>query len=583
MRVYARWDEELDPESDQEIYSGLALWHLSQVSDDEIACELSDLLVENDIRRFIEFKLDYGQLSAGDSAHIRQAQAFFSKREDLDLGYDKSATALKKFWEAEEACRLTNECFKKRAKGEFQLFPFVERVLWHASRKISSILGDIPALEDLRFRFGPGATTQIPKRMASARAKLGTDPACSSELRATAHSVLMSVPAWESNLWETNGGSYDGEIPVIIHPGKISLVPKSAKEYRSIMVEPSLNTFCQAGVGSYIAERLRNCGVDIRDQTLNQRLARKGSIDGSLATVDLSSASDTISIELVYDLLGVDWGAFLSRFRTGTVDFEGKLVRLEKFSSMGNGFTFPLETLIFYALAWGVCVEIGAATGDVISYGDDIIIPSEAYPSLLRVFTSCGFTVNTEKSFAKGPFRESCGKDYHQGIDIRPLYQKTRPCVYDLFRLHNFYFRRYEFDVCAHLLSYIDPSIRLFGPDGHADVGRAPSKRLRLWKRDEIFYEGHLLGEWVPRRKPSHASAGYAGFLFDTFTFRSRRSHLGYKGDWVLPAYTIYLSEGLEDRSQLHGSDVVYTGNSFSVGVPGVQSVNRISIYTMSG
>jgi hypothetical protein len=355
-----------------------------------------------------------------------------------------------------------------------------------------------------------------------------------------------------------------GAIP--IHNGEIAFVPKSAKELRSIMVEPSLNTMCQAGIGDYMADRLRSCGVDIRDQSRNQRLARKGSITGELATVDLSSASDSIATELVYDLLGLDWASFLSHFRTGSAEMDGKLLKLEKFSSMGNGFTFPLETLIFYALAYGVCVEEGVATRDVSCYGDDIIIPIEAYPLLTSVFTSCGFVINREKSFAQGPFRESCGADYYQGIDIRPVYQKDRPHVFDLFRLHNHYFRGYAEDVCTYIRSFLCPSIQLFGPDGYGD--------------------GHLLGKWVPRRKRAHALRGFGGYVFDTFTFRPKRSFRASRGDRVLPCYTIYLTEGLVDRSQLRGCDAVfpYRGAShdvFSVGLPGVEEFNRISIYTL--
>jgi hypothetical protein len=570
MRVYTRWDQELVDEDASEIFHHLALWHLLGVEDEEWVEEALAGLLAGDLKPLLSLDLDYQNHTAVDSAHVRQAQAFFSKRRDLDLGIDRRAVAIAKFLEAENRCRETNELFRSRGRGNFRMFPRVERVLWHASRKISSILGDVPKLSDLRFRFGPGATTQIQKRTASARAKLGQVPACSSELYPAAREVLHGMPGW------THPINIDGKIVVVqmcdvpagaipVHHGKIAFVPKSAKEDRSIMVEPSLNTMCQAGIGDYMADRLRSCGVDIRDQTRNQRLARKGSIDGSLATVDLSSASDTISIELVYDLLGLEWASFLARFRTGTALMEGRELRLEKFSSMGNGFTFPLETLIFYALAYGVCVEGGHSTRDVSCYGDDIILPVEAYSLLNDVFTSCGFVVNGEKSFAQGPFRESCGADYYQGIDIRPVYQKDRPCVFDLFRLHNHYYRNYAEDVCTYLVSFLEPSIRLYGPDGYGD--------------------GHLLGKWTPRLKRGHLSKGYGGCVFDTFSFKPKRSFQASKGDRVLPVYTTYLTEGQDDRSQLRGCDAVfpYVGAShdvFSVSIPGKEGFNRISIYT---
>jgi hypothetical protein len=566
MRTYTRWDQELVSDDASEIFFHLALWHLEGVENRSIADPVVNSFIAGDLRPLLELTVDYQVLSESDSRHIRQAQAFFSKREDLDFGNDVVAVAQAKFLAAEKLCKETNDVFKLRSRGLFQLQPRVERVLWHASRKITSILGDVPSLSELRFKFGPGATTQIPKRMASARAKLGQIPACSSELFPLAHLVLAEMPGWIHPL-DLGTCTLDlrmcdvpsGEIP--IHHGKVSFVPKSAKEARAVMVEPSLNTMCQAGIGSYMAERLRSCGVDIRDQTRNQRLARQGSVDGSLATVDLSSASDTIATELVYDLLGLDWASFLSHFRTGKARLGKSLLTLEKFSSMGNGFTFPLETLIFYALAYGVCVESGVGTRDVSCYGDDIIIPVEAFPLLQDVFTSCGFVMNVAKSFAQGPFRESCGADYYQGIDIRPVYQKDRPHVFDLFRLHNFYKRSYNEDVCSYLTLFLDKSIRLYGPDE--------------------FGDGHLLGEWVPRRKKAHASNGYGGYVFDTFTLKSLRSAKRSLGDRVLPVYSTYVTETCVDREQLQGTDAVYTTeDSFSVVLPGAKGVNRISIYT---
>ena len=88
---------------------------------------------------------------------------------------------------------------------------------------------------------------------------------------------------------------------------------------------------------------------------------------------------------------------------------------------MGNGFTFPLETLIFWALTASAC------EGDVDSvsvYGDDIICPRERADDVIDTLTMCGFKINLEKSFVEGPFRESCGCDYYKGIDIRPFYKK---------------------------------------------------------------------------------------------------------------------------------------------------------------
>jgi hypothetical protein len=186
-------------------------------------------------------------------------------------------------------------------------------------------------------------------------------------------------------------------VDVAIVPGKLQFVPKNAKTYRSIVVEPILNTFAQKGVGTYLKGRLALSGVKTDDQQRNQRLARQGSISGSLATIDLSMASDTISKELVANLLPLDWFTFLSQFRTGSVEYQGQVLNLEKFSSMGNAFTFELETLIFYALAWSTCDYLNLPTGWTAAYGDDLVVPTEAVSLLSWVLNMCGFSVNTEK------------------------------------------------------------------------------------------------------------------------------------------------------------------------------------------
>ncbi len=559
MRVFTRWDQELTLDESHEVLLNLALWEVVEIEDDGARELLETALLSQDFKTIIDYDVDYARLNCGDCQRIRQVQAFYAKRGDLDLGYDQMAVAKSKFLASERLCAETNDIFRLRATGKVQLLPRVERVLWHASRKIRSILGDVPKLSALRFKFGPGATTQIPKRMASARAKLGQVPACSSELFPAAQRVLLEMPALQ-DVFLAEGPHLSRAIPVELHTGKIAFVPKSAKEHRTIMVEPSLNTMCQAGIGSFMAARLRRAGVDIRDQTRNQRLARKASVLGLLATVDLSSASDTISTELVYDLLGLDWASFLARFKTGSAELEGVVMKLEKFSSMGNGFTFPLETLIFYALAWGTCVEGGEALDDVSAYGDDIILPSSAYPLLCDVFRACGFVVNQKKSYSSGPFRESCGVDYYQGIDIRPVYLKTGPHVYDLFRVHNFYFRNCDSSACAYLASLFDSSLRLYGPDGYGD--------------------GHLLGEWVGIKKKSHLLRGYGGTIFDTFTLKAARSFRASLGDRVLPVYSTYASEGSLSGEPIRGCDAAWDGDSFSVSVPGTSGINRISIYT---
>jgi len=170
-------------------------------------------------------------------------------------------------------------------------------------------------------------------------------------------------------------------------------------------------------------------------------MARLSSLSGKLATVDLSAASDTISYELVKLLLPFDWFCLLASLRSPETWIDGKWVELEKFSSMGNGYTFELETLIFWALARAVAdaMCMNSDLSSVRAYGDDLFVPTECVPLLKLVFSYCGFTVNASKTFDdSSQFRESCGQDFLYGHNVRPFFLKEVPNeVHQWFSLAN--------------------------------------------------------------------------------------------------------------------------------------------------
>lgn len=581
MRI-SRWDQVLSSEESNEILFKLASWHLEAVSDPKLGSEIGELLALRNLPLLCDYSLDYSTLSAGDAISIRQILAFFSKRVDIEIGVDRRKVAAEKFVKSERACSETNEIFALWRRGKFQFPRVVESVLYRSSQKIAKVLGDVPSLEQLRARFGPGATTQLPKRTASSRAKLGQMYCCSEDLLGLVKDCLEEMPAWIPF-----GDKESALVTVEVTPGRLRFVPKTAKTDRAICVEPMLNSMFQLGIGSYISSRLMTVGVNLRDQSRNQRLAREGSLQGNLATLDLSSASDSISRELVYHLLPIDWCLFLDYFRTGCIEVDDDLVpimgskflKLHKFSSMGNGFTFPLESLIFWAIA-SSCVEAkGLSTVSV--YGDDIIVPTEAYDLTVMCLRACGFEVNADKSFSCGPFRESCGADFLSGIDIRPIYIKDRLTGADLFRLHNHYAREFDPVGASIVLDHIDPQIRIWGPDGYGD--------------------GHLIGDYDPRphnRENSnpHKPSGWSGYTFDTFTFKARKSYKPYPGDYVYPSYSIYASSIEEDESltdvqarinSLCGvgrgqSRISWRGDLWGVTLPGRRGYKRISIYTLT-
>lgn len=352
--------------------------------------------------------------------------SFLSKSKELKTGIDLEEAALLKFTSSEAQCRETNQRFRKL---ETVRNGRLHGVLHSAQRKISKLLGPFSMFcVTENYGWGPGATTDIPRRRAFVDTKMSETPisVSRSALSMLSHEIGRDLH------WSRLILGRDPEGPFSLHPSvfaltdecRIDTVPKNAKTHRVIAVEPRGNSFLQKGFGAYIRQRLRSVGINLDDQTTNQDYARRAYSE-SLATLDLKAASDTVSKEVVYSLLPYDWAAALDAVRSRRAVMPDKsTIVLEKFSSMGNGFTFELETLIFWALSSAVSEESLGRKGVVAVYGDDIIVDASIATELCLTLQFCGFSVNDQKSFIDGCFFESCGKHYFAGVDVTPAYQK---------------------------------------------------------------------------------------------------------------------------------------------------------------
>lgn len=359
--------------------------------------------------------------SSGDFFLDYQAVSILSKLESLPTKINRRAQALRKFVEAERQCHATNERLISRStRGSYPPNGAVAAVMHRAQQKISSILGPVPSMEAVNFSFGPGAAFGVRGETAVYN-KLHTRLECAVAMLPHLGEVLSQAPVWSS----------DERRPVhLVEGSELTFVPKNAKTDRSICIEPLLNGFVQKGFGSYMRDQLSTWGIDLRDQSVNQKLASRAHTEG-LCTIDFSAASDTVAYGLVLDLLPFDWVEALDvarcpGFRLGK---SGKWREFAKFSSMGNAYTFELETLIFFALAISSCevakvpYEVGPQ-GNLHVYGDDVIIPKGSLELFLSSCSYAGFTINTEKTFTAGPFFESCGCDYYDGQLVRPFFIK---------------------------------------------------------------------------------------------------------------------------------------------------------------
>ncbi len=230
----------------------------------------------------------------------------------------------------------------------------------------------------------------------------------------------------------------------VVDHNKLSFVNKTSDVARTICTEPSINMWMQLGMGAILHARLKQqYGIDFSFQPeVNQRMARLGSILDHNVTIDLESASDSLGLRMMDEVFPKRFMGMLRRLRSPNCRLpDGSLVPLQMVSTMGNGFTFPLQTLLFAASCSVVLKYLGiprvsqgpCEVRNMAVFGDDIIIDNRASRLLLRLLGILGFAVNSGKTFVEGPFRESCGVDCFLGHDVRPVYLKSLKSLQDAF------------------------------------------------------------------------------------------------------------------------------------------------------
>lgn len=388
-------------------------------------------------------------------------------------------------------------------------------LIYEVSQEVSRILGDVPSWSELNYEFGPGACIGMPKAKANTANKLNiAHPTCSKSMHPVRDLFAAELPHLAESIRRCEPA-----------PAKLDFVPKNRKTDRPIAVEPWLNVMVQKAIGAAITDRLRSIGVDVKDQSRNQRVAKYGSENGEYCTIDLSSASDTICSELIRLTFPEEWLEKLDIARSPELTFRGHVVPIAKYSSMGNGFTFPLQTLLFHAIGRVSLKRTGASSYLHSTYGDDIVIHKGAFTEMIANLRLLGFRPNEEKSFSTGRFRESCGGDYVDGENVRPVYAQDFKPFSLLFRLYNSYSDPYIKRFC---LAFIPNELRIYGPP--------------------LYGDGHLHQYgFVGKRKNTHI--GWCGHIFETFSEDCWADviDLGLRPlDYVLPLYQI--DQGLPSR-----------------------------------
>jgi len=229
-------------------------------------------------------------------------------------------------------------------------------------------------------------------------------------------------------------------------PSRVVSVPKTLKSPRIIAIEPVVMQYCQQAISSQLVQRLErgkysSGHVNFRDQSINSSLALDSSSSGRLATIDLSDASDRVPVGYALAMFqsNPDLKDAIEACRSMRADVPGeKIISIRKFASMGSALCFPIEAMYFYTICVMAllkkhnlpvssrnCYNVSRS---VYVYGDDILVPVDCAATVLDYLRKYNCKVNSNKTFYSGKFRESCGVDAFNGVDVTPTYiTRDRP------------------------------------------------------------------------------------------------------------------------------------------------------------
>lgn len=361
-----------------------------------------------------------------------QALAFVKKASSklCKSSEDLHAKAKNAFLELESRTAVTNASLHSPK----DLCPRDRAVLYRARRIIAECLGDIDISSV--WSFGPGTTLSKRGQPSHLLAKLGDTRGLSITPGAVhlMHKLCLSDKAafeWfcSNGLLHPLSLRFTDQLKIVDYE-RFSTVPKDFSKLRPISIQPDCNIILQKLVGTAIRDRydcyfktsLRHAANEHRD------LMKFASETGALSTIDLSNASDSIPFSLVRNLLPADWFRVLTDLRPNWVMFPGEdgLHSAERFSGMGCGYTFELETLMFRAISEAVLELDGLPTAFVSVFGDDIVVTSDSAPAVALALEAFGFVLNVQKTYVGSSpgFRESCGADWFNGRNVRPVYFK---------------------------------------------------------------------------------------------------------------------------------------------------------------
>jgi hypothetical protein len=372
---------------------------------------------------------------------IRQL-AYMFKRTVVECPREDSDSAAREFWSVDQGLRA------HRTRVGFDSLevvsgPFAEGLSSGSHRRLVRLVRVLDLLSgwltpprelDLYSvvpKHGPGAVSDL---------QFGRDK--------------YSFPSWGAHLYELFPPSFfasaneglpytvgvTGERP----KAKLIAVPKSYRKPRLIASEPVVHQFLQQGLMRWIREHMHPIhrrSVDFNSQQPSRDAALRASATGKFATVDLSAASDRLSLWVVESFFRKHPLLLESLIVTRSDSVVDPITNqegcLRKFAPMGSAVTFPVQSLVYATVAYAAVLvhngwdlkshsymrkKLKQVADSVRVFGDDILLPSEAVPNLGVLLEFLQLKVNGSKSHYDGYFRESCGMDAYKGYDVTPAY-----------------------------------------------------------------------------------------------------------------------------------------------------------------
>lgn len=210
---------------------------------------------------------------------------------------------------------------------------------------------------------------------------------------------------------------------------RASSVPKNNDTDRFINIETLFSVILQRTCAAALLRVLRKAKNPLSTITVGgvlgktydaQEIHKRMISTADYATIDFSNASDSISLASVSAMFPKHVRDDLLKFRSTYVEFDNEPFEPNKLSSMGNGFTFEVMTLLL--LAVGRTLDPTCRV-----FGDDVIIKNDVADLFISCCKKLGFNVNMSKTFINSPLRESCGAYFHDDYGYLTSFDLKRP------------------------------------------------------------------------------------------------------------------------------------------------------------